>query len=280
VTAARGDRALHDALIRLLADAPFRDALHGGGDLAPASDIAPEHRAVLRDVDPERVRRFARFLARQYYAERIAHFHRYSRALARWTRRPPEGVLRTPEFEALLPSVVLGGRDTAERVAALLADYLGAAPDLPPYTEELVRYQNAQLVVEAGPRVWRSDDEEPAPLTAKSAPVREPGAVVLHLEWDIPALLPTLLTAPAAKHPPDARRAGVALLVARSPRARVSVLRCTAALLDFLARLDGTTTIAAAADAARLPVSEAVEIAHALREVGALRAHHAPAPTT
>ncbi|MBX6332503.1 MAG: hypothetical protein IRY91_11710 [Gemmatimonadaceae bacterium] len=280
MTTAHGDRALHDALIRLLADAPFRDALHGDGDRAPASDLAPEHRAVLRSVDPERVRRFARFLARQYYAERIVHFHRYSRALTRWTGRAPEAVLRTPEFEALLPSVVLGSRDTAERVAALLADYLGAAPHLPPYAEELVRYQNAQLVVEAGPRVWRSDDEEPAPFTAESAPVRERGALVLHLTWDIPALLPTLLTAPAAERPPDARRAGVALLVARSPRARVSVLRCSRALLDFLERLDGTATIAAAADAARLPVSDAVEIAHTLREAGALRAPHASAPTT
>src|SRR5207244_1039811 len=66
------DRALQDEVIRALADAPFR--------------ASPEWRR-LALADPDRVERYARFLARHFYHERIVHFFKYSRALARITGR-------------------------------------------------------------------------------------------------------------------------------------------------------------------------------------------------
>src|SRR5439155_14250539 len=82
------DRALQDHVIRALADAPYRASTEW------------RRRAL---ADPERVERYARFLARHFYYERIVHFFKYSRALARVTGRRPEAVLNQPGFDALLP---------------------------------------------------------------------------------------------------------------------------------------------------------------------------------
>src|SRR3989449_5690420 len=49
--------------------------------------------------------------------ERLVHFFKYSRALARVTGRRPEAILRRPGFDALLPTAVLGSRETARAVA-------------------------------------------------------------------------------------------------------------------------------------------------------------------
>src|SRR2546430_11087680 len=75
LTAMPSDRALQDDVIRALADAPYRAS----------------HAWRRRELaDPDRVERYARFLARHFYYERIVHFFKYSRALARVTGRAPE----------------------------------------------------------------------------------------------------------------------------------------------------------------------------------------------
>jgi hypothetical protein len=154
----------------------------------------------------------------------------------------------------------------------LLEAYL-VTPDAPPYMAELVRYQNAQLIIEAGPRVWRSDEQRP-PLDAGSAPVLDAHAMLLSFEWDLPALLPVLLRAaramPQPPTPPSGVRAPLTLLFARASRGRVSVLRCTPALAGFLSALDGIVTIATAADTAGIARTEAVEIANELAAAGAV----------
>src|SRR3989449_9610625 len=138
------DRALQDDVIRALADAPYRKS------------AAWRTRGL---ADPDRVERFARFLARHFYYERVMHFFKYSRALARVTGRRPEATVRSPAFNALLPTVVLGSRETARAVADLVArEVKGGAPvDSIPYRDELLRYEAALMVAEAGPRVWRED---------------------------------------------------------------------------------------------------------------------------
>src|SRR5204862_8280462 len=135
------DRAVQDEVIRALADAPYRAS------------------AAWRDrglAEAARVERFARFLARHFYHERVVHFFRYSGALARVTGRRPEAVLGQVAFDALLAGAVLGSRDTARAVAALVvAHVVGGSPSAVPYHADLVRYEETMMVVEAGPRVWR-----------------------------------------------------------------------------------------------------------------------------
>src|SRR2546421_2811368 len=136
------DRALQDSVIRALADAPYR--------------ASPEWRG-LALADPTRLERFARFLARHFYFERVVHFFKYSRALARVTGRRPEAVLHSPGFDALLSTAVLGSRATARAVAALAVRHLrpaGAARSIP-YLDDLLAYEEAVMVAEAGARAWR-----------------------------------------------------------------------------------------------------------------------------
>ena len=265
------DRALQDAIIRLLADAPFREAVERLRCGQECDDVAAHHVEALKSADPERVRRFARFLARSYYYERIVHFYKYSRALSRWTGRSPEVVLRTERFEALFPAIVLGSRTTARDVARLVERHLDGAPAAPPYGADLLRYESAQLIAEAGPRVWHSD-EVPAPLTPSARVALSPHAAVLHFEWDLPAVLLDLLTAaraePLPPSPPEAPRRQITLLFARSPRGRVTVMRWNPVLETLANALDGAHDLASAADAAGIPTSDGVEIAAALVEAG------------
>src|SRR2546430_8880978 len=156
------DRALQDDVIRALADAPYRASAEWRG------------RGL---VDAGKVERFARFLARHFYHERIVHFFKYSRALARVTARWPEAVLRQPGFDALLATAVLGERATAHAVARLVTAYV--AGEEVPYHKDLLRYQEAMMVVEAGPRVWRDtgrDDDRPAVVPPPPPPPPPPPA--------------------------------------------------------------------------------------------------------
>ena len=114
------DRATQDLLIRALADAPFRASAEWRGE-----NIA----------DPERVERFARFLARHFYYERIVHFFKYSRALGRVTGRAPESMLTGNAFQQLLSGIVLGGRESAIAVARAVVAYVRTGDTAPiPYT--------------------------------------------------------------------------------------------------------------------------------------------------
>src|SRR5207237_1316947 len=75
--------------------------------------------------------------------------------LARITGRAPEAVLKGAGFDLLLPSVVLGSRGTAQAVARLVVAHVAAARAPIPYLADLLRYEEAMMLVEAGPRVWR-----------------------------------------------------------------------------------------------------------------------------
>lgn len=255
------DRALQDRVLRALADAPYRaSAGWRGAGLA----------------DPDRVERFARFLARHYYHERIVHFFKYSRALAHVTGRRAEAVLRAPAFDALLESAVLGSRETARAVSALVVDHLetGSAGDIP-YHRDLLRYQDAMMVVEAGPRVWREpgqmseDTEEWGEDGAGGLPVMVEGTALLYLHHDLPTVLPRLLRPWAAV--PTAPACPTPLLIARSVHGRVTVARGNSTVDRVLALADGARTIREVASDAGLEVAELRDTLRALTEVGAVR---------
>lgn len=185
------DRALQDDLIRALADPAYRRSAEWR-----ARELA----------DPARIERFARFLARRYYHERVLHFFKYSRALAGVIGRDPEGALRSAAFDDVLPELTLGDRASAARVADLVVAHVGAADGVVPYLGDLLRYERAMMVAEAGPRTDDGAEE----------------SFALELEHDLPEILPALLRPFDAA--PDAPLRPCRLVIARSPHGRVTVM--------------------------------------------------------
>jgi len=249
------DRALQDLVIRALADAPFRRS--------------PEWRQRAL-ADPERVERFARFLARHFYFERIVHFFKYSTVLARLTGRRPEAILGQPAFAALLPSLVLGSRDSARAVAGLVVAHVknGASAPPIPYHDDLLRYEQTMMVVEAGPRVWREAGNG-QPATGNAQPQTVQGTALLDLAYDLPAVLPKLLQPFTTV--PDAPARPVRLIVARSRHGRVAVAKATDAIVSILDLADGRKTLDDLAREAGLRPAEVEATLQGLTELGAVR---------
>ncbi|HEU5262292.1 MAG TPA: hypothetical protein VFU41_12815 [Gemmatimonadales bacterium] len=248
------DRGLQDQVIRALADAPYR--------------ASPEWRRRAL-ADPERVERYARFLARHFYYERIVHFFKYSRALARITGRRPEAVLRRPAFEALLPAIVLGSRESAQAVARLVAEYVSENDAGIPYMQDLLRYEQTMMVVEAGPRVWRETGTGDRGKGTGRLPETVEGTVLLALMYDLPTVLPKLLQ--PWTEVPQAPQRPARLLIARSPHGRVAVARSDAAVAAVLELADGRRTLADLARAARVEPAVMEEMLRGLIDLGALR---------
>jgi hypothetical protein len=248
------DRAVQDALIRALADAPFRGS--------------PAWR--LRELaNQDRLERFARFLARHYYYERLVHFFKYSRALARVTGRPPESVLTSPAFDSLLPTLVLGSRASAVAVAGLAAEHVrGGDGAAVPYLDDLLAYEHGMMVVESGARLWRDGSPDPAEQQ-RSKPIRVEGTMLLDLQVDLPLVLPQLLR--PWTEVPQAPRRPTRLLIARSARGRVSVARTSSAIATLLELADGRKSMEDLAREAGLRPAELEATLDELVEIGAVR---------
>lgn len=248
------DRAVQDLIIRALADAPFRASLEWR-----QRELASQ----------DRVDRFARFLARHFYYERLIHFFKYSRALARVTGRRPEAVLTSQEFEALFEQLVLGSRASATSVATLAVRWVrGGTTGSIPYLEDLLAYERAMMVVESGARVWR-DSGSDDPARGGSIPTRAEGTTLLDLDYDLPVVLPQLLR-PWTEVPQPPHRP-TRLLIARSPHGRVSVARTTTAVATLLELADGRTSLVDLAREAGLNPSELTATLDGLIELGAVR---------
>ena len=220
-------RDAQDVILRLLADGPFRAAALGSLG-PPAAEVA----AVVSRVDGAALDRFGRFLCRHYYRERVVHYFKYSRALAPLTGRPPEATLKTPEFTALIPRLVLGERASAQMVLDLLQSQLleaaGPVRMKVPYWDDLIAYQRAFFLSDALP---------PPAAGAMPFPARAETATILEMGWDLPAVLPLLLR--PFQELPMPSQTPTRLLFARSQHGEVTALRCTDALKSLLENLTG-----------------------------------------
>lgn len=251
-------RDAQDVILRLLADGPFRAQALSGNPAPP-----DETQALLQKIDMAGLERFARFMCRHYYRERVVHYFKYARALASRTGLYVESVLKTDAFRALAPHLTLGDAASAAGVlklieACLLGDDAGAARALVPYWDDLTRYQSTFFLTDARP-----PEHQPG-----NHPALAPATRLLELNWDLPAVLPDLLR-PFASLPMPAAKP-VRLLFARSPQGEVTVLRCPDALKNLLLALDGTRDPAALAASAGLDAASAQKAVQRLAELGAV----------
>src|SRR5207245_9945404 len=111
--------------------------------------------------------------------------------------------------------------DTARAVSRLAVKHDSTAAEPIPYIDDLLRYEEPMMLVEAGPRQWRdSDGAGGAASRERYPPEKVEGTLLLEFAFDLPAVLPKLLQ-PWTELPPAPVRP-TKLLVARSPPGRVA----------------------------------------------------------
>ncbi len=265
-------RDTQDVILRLLADGPFRAAaLANRQDLPEQAGLPPGIAGVVSRLDLAEVDRFGRFLCRHFYRERIVHYFKYCRALAPLTGRPPERALKTPEFSALVPRLVIGERASAEAVLDLLKRNLTEEAETirakVPYWDDLIAYQGAFFL----------SDALPPPTEIRRFAARSEATLFVELFWDLPAILPALLRpfeepATAGKLPMP-RRQPTRLLFARSPHGEVTAVRCVDALKDLLDRLTGEQDPAQVAAQMGIDPQSFEKTMQQLEKLGAVVAH-------
>ncbi len=250
-------RDAQDVILRLLADGPFRALA-----MTQNAPIEPEASSLLPKIDLAALDRFGRFLCRHYYRERIVHYFKYSRALAPLTNRAPEAALKTSEFTALMPRLILGDRSSAGAVLELLQRFLtrdaGTIRAAVSYWDDLLAYQGAFFL----------SDALPPPVERRRFPTRAGSTTFVDLSWDLPAVLPALLR-PFQELPMPPRKP-TRLLFARSPQGEVTALRCTDALKGLLERLTGEEDPAQVAARMGLDVGSFDKTLRQLEHLGAV----------
>ncbi len=265
-------RSLHDALLRALCEAPLRRAL-SEDPVKAAAALGSEEASALTRADRTRLTRLARFMARHFYRERLVRLFRHTRAVLRRAGKDPLDVLDDPAFREILDAATLGDEDSAERVAVKIeercrADAGAAGGAIPPYFEDLIRYEGTLFRVEAGPRRWRDRPSgEPAEAGAV-APRLSPWARVFEMEHDLPPVLDAIED--ASRPLPDAARKRVRLIASLDPQGTVHVVRCPEGVARLLGHLDGRRALAEAAAASGLQIEQAEGVAKQLRDIGAL----------
>jgi hypothetical protein len=255
-------RSLHDALLRALTSADLRQRLRTRDDAAVVAALGGDEAAVLRQADPGRLDRLARFMARHFYRERIVRLFAASRQLARRRDVDPLAILGTEAFGSVLDTAELGSPGTAARVAGLVEAALREPLAAFPYGRDVVAYEGALFRAEAGPRRWRETGPD------GGAPRRSAHARICALDWDVTGLVAAVRRGDAVL--PEPARTPTRLLVALGPSGRVTTVRCPEPVERLLGMLDGARSVAEAAAAVGISEPEAARVLRQLAEVGAV----------
>jgi hypothetical protein len=219
-------------------------------------------------VNPRRLIGVSRFLARQYYRERVVRLFRYIRLLTPWTGRDPCSVLQGPAILPVLDRTVLGTPESAARILTQIDLYLTDRDDeiriRLPFWRDLIRYQSALFRIEA----------EGAPLSGSAPLRRAASSQILDFDWDLPRLLQQIRDRGHSwregMEPPMARWVPSTVLVACGRYGRIATLRCDRAIRSILEAADGRRDRDELARIAGIPVDRAGMLLQQLQEVGAL----------
>jgi hypothetical protein len=239
MTDARSDRDLQDAVITYLADANVRRRATGRLPLAP--DQA------------RRAGRFARFLARRYYRDRLARSFRYSRL----SGPAAEALVDTPAFDVFLDDCVLGSPVAAERAGDLALNHVNRSPAPGVWWSELLQYERLFFLQAAV-----TENAIPAEF-----PQPAPSARCRRFSWNLPDLLPRLKSGEPIT---DELCHAVTLLFSRTPQGRIYVVEVDEATAAVFHAAHAHSSPAQIAKAASLSATVVEQVLGALAQIGAL----------
>jgi hypothetical protein len=270
-----GGRSLHDALLTVLADGEVRSRLLAGAlsGQVMAHMISDDDWATLSALPRGRLIGISRFLARQYYGERVVRLFRYVRLLTPVTGRDPCLLLQSPSVLPVLDAAVLGSSESAERLVAIIEPYLTDHDEeiqiKLPFWRDLVRYQSTLFRVEA------EGDGAPLPSGGPPRSLRRTASCrILDLSWDLPALLQQLRTANlSAREASDrlvVQRISTTLLVACGRHHRIATVRCDTIIRTLLDAADGQRDHQALAQIAGISSDQVGSLLRQLQDIGAL----------
>jgi hypothetical protein len=236
-------RALQDELIRYLSDAKLR--------------AASQNSLRLTGDEAEKANRFARFLARRYYRDRLIRSFRYSRIVTGKTGRRAEEICDREEFELFLDQCVLGSVDSARRAGQMAVAHLSPGQSLFPWWSELTAYEAGHLLQTA-----TTERVQPGPRYQRS-----PSATCIRFEWALPEMLPRLRK---GETPGEESHRGVTLLFSRTHMGKIYVVELDESTAAVFRATDGSRTSEQVAEVAGVTIQQAEEALSNLAQVGAL----------
>lgn len=245
------DRDLQDEVIRYLTDARLR---------ATPSGALPVPRP-----EAEKAGKFAMFLARRYYRDRMQRSFRYSAFFAKETQRRAEDSVEGNAFADIARDSVLGSLDAAQRVGQMAVAYLTdwhrqpTAPisNIGGWWKSLLDYEYLHFLQTA--------TSETVAKTGR--PQRGVSAVCHKFEWNMPELVTRLRKGQAAG---DDLRGETTLLFARTHGGKIYVMEIDKAAESVFRSMEGNRSREEIAFAAGLGCEETSAILQSLVEVGAV----------
>jgi hypothetical protein len=207
------DREVQDEIIRYLADGEFR---------ARAPENLP-----LTPADAQKAQRFARFLIRRYYRDRLARGFRTSRVLCEHFGRFPEEAVDGPGFDPILETGVLGSFLTSRIVAQLAKQHLMVhIPELGPWWWDMLRYDIAYFMQLA--------TSDPGPVS--DFPRRGTSAMTAELGWYLPQVVGSVR---ARQEPTPEMERKWNVLFSRTRAGHVYVMEVDSDALSLFEAVDG-----------------------------------------
>lgn len=239
----KSDRDLQDEVIRYLADARARKT---------SSSELP-----LSLEQAQKAEKFARFLARRYYRDRLARSFRYSRLFASAIGRNAEQVVDGESFQDFLNECVMGSLEAAQRVGQMAVMHLSDVQAPAAWWDELLGYEQAFFLQAA--------TAEAEPVT--DFPRRGRSAVCCTFRWTLPEILARLTS---AQNIGDDLKKDVLLLFSRTGSGKIYVVEIEESSELVWRHSDGFRRVEHIASAASLPVKTVQDTLQALNRIGAV----------
>jgi len=196
--------------------------------------------------------------ARETYREILRDSFQHTRLFSDQTHRLAQGVVDTPEFEAILRDSRQGSLDAARRIGEMAVVHLDTAPDQPgPWWRDLCNYERGYFLQLA--------TTDPAPPTNR--PRRGVSALCATFNWNTPELLKRLTSGVSIG---DDLRRPITLLFSRGSDGKVYVVQVGSQVEKVFRATNGLRTVDQIADAASLALADTQETLKALARIGAV----------